>query len=393
MRLSFAGYAEYAPPKTWEQFEELCADLFQIAWKDPTLVRHGRSGQQQHGVDIVARHGAKYPVGLQCKRRMRWPVKKLTTAEIDAEVAKALKFDPPLESFYILTTADDDTKLQAHIRAINKRHKTKDLFNVVLLGWTEIVRRVTLHEDVAGKHFGGAGGTPRSPLLSAWFSSNGKLELDDRELNIAVTELAQDFHDWPTGHIAFRQRETDELLDQINAFVGRNLTLDEREERIRLRKEFRRMTDREARIVKGLTLMLSVEPISTYLLQVWEPDGDLPIAVRAFIEDELNPDLIIVKPTDVQMRITSPRDPEIWHTTYIPPSACSEIVALQQHRIAKYGHPLTDTVGELPMSVRAGFAIPAVMRSILCQLNERKTLEDLLAGDFLNISAWKVRIG
>jgi hypothetical protein len=64
-------HSEYAPPKTWEQFEELCADTFQAAWKDPTLVRHGRAGQRQHGVDIIARHGGKYPVGLQCKRRSR----------------------------------------------------------------------------------------------------------------------------------------------------------------------------------------------------------------------------------------------------------------------------------------------------------------------------------
>jgi hypothetical protein len=217
------------------------------------------------------------PVGLQCKRRTRWPVKKLTTAEVDAEVSEALKFDPPLESFYILTTAADDTKLQAHVRAINKRHNAQDRFNVVLLGWAEIVRRATLHESVANKHFGGSGGAPRSPLLATWFSSNGKLELNEWELKIAVTELAQDLQDWPTGHIAFRQRETDALLDQIHAFVGRDLTLDEREERIRLRKKLRRMTDREARIVKGLQMaicQLQSEPSSRMnLIRTWAPSN------------------------------------------------------------------------------------------------------------------------
>lgn len=387
-------HLEYAPPKSWEQFEELCADTFQAAWQDPALVRHGRAGQRQQGVDIVARHGAQYPVGLQCKRRSRWPVKKLTSAEIDTEVIEALKFEPPLESFYILTTAADDNKLQAYVRTINKRHKAEGLFNVVLLGWAEIVRRTSLHKNVADKHFGGAtGDAPQSPLLCTWFSSNGKLELKNRKLNIAVTELAQDLQDWPTGHIAFRQRETDALLSRIHAFFGRDLTLTEREERTRLRKELRRMTDREACIMKGLTLMLTEHPISIYLLEVWESDGDLPIAVRAFIEDELDPNLSTIKPTDVKLRLASPRDPGIWHTTYIPPDACSEVIALQQERIARFGQPLTDTVGELPPRVRAGFAIPAVMRSILRQLNERKTVEELRTDGFLNLGDWKVLMG
>jgi hypothetical protein len=51
------AHAEYLPPKTWQQFEELCADTFAADWSDPALVRHGRAGQRQHGVDIVTRRG------------------------------------------------------------------------------------------------------------------------------------------------------------------------------------------------------------------------------------------------------------------------------------------------------------------------------------------------
>jgi hypothetical protein len=61
--------------------------------------------------------------------------------------------------------------------------------------------------------------------------------MDDRELKIAATELAQDFHDWPTGHIAFRQQEADALPARIHWFVGPDLMLEEREQRIRLRHE------------------------------------------------------------------------------------------------------------------------------------------------------------
>lgn len=60
---------EHAPPKSWDHFEEICADIFQREWRDNALVRHGRAGQKQHGVDIVGRVGAVWPVGVQCKKK------------------------------------------------------------------------------------------------------------------------------------------------------------------------------------------------------------------------------------------------------------------------------------------------------------------------------------
>lgn len=70
-------YFEYPLPRSWEQFEELCADLFEAMWCNPGLVRHGRAGQPQFGVDIVAARGSINPVGLRCKKKYRWPVKLL----------------------------------------------------------------------------------------------------------------------------------------------------------------------------------------------------------------------------------------------------------------------------------------------------------------------------
>jgi len=107
---------EQAPPRSWDQFEELCADTFQEEWQDSTLVRHGRTGQTQHGVDIVGRDGANWPVGIQCKRKSVWPVSKVTTRDLDKEVAKAKKFKPALKAFYLVSTAPDDQLLQEHAR-------------------------------------------------------------------------------------------------------------------------------------------------------------------------------------------------------------------------------------------------------------------------------------
>src|ERR1039458_5908082 len=190
---------EQAPPRTWEQFEELCADVFAAEWSDPTLVRHGRAGQRQHGVDIIARQAGTWPVGLQCKRKARWPLKHLTRKEVDQEVAEARKFLPKLNSFWILTTAPDDVNLQEHVRLINERHSKRGLFHVHILGWSEICRRATLHSTVTNKHFGADGGGTRAPLLAVWLASKGRLELKGKDLELSCREVGHDLRDSPVA--------------------------------------------------------------------------------------------------------------------------------------------------------------------------------------------------
>lgn len=43
VRLITSGFVhfEHAPPKIWDQFEELCADTFQDEFQDYALVRNG----------------------------------------------------------------------------------------------------------------------------------------------------------------------------------------------------------------------------------------------------------------------------------------------------------------------------------------------------------------
>jgi hypothetical protein len=384
---------DYAPPKTWQQFEELCADLFQVAWNDPALVRHGRAGQRQHGVDIVAQQGSKYPVGLQCKQSWQWPERKVSKAQVDKEIGEAKKFRPRLQALYILTTAPDDAALQKHVRAINVRHAKEHLFGVAILGWHELVRRVTMHKVVADKHFGLGGGGPMSPLLATWFSDAGKVQISRRELPIAARELAQDFHDYPDGRLVFRQRESDRLLEELQSYAGRQLDLEDRRRRIELRGQLLRMVRIERRIATGVTLMLKEEPLSGYLLEVWNDAEALATAIRMFIEDELDPDLSVVKQNSIQVRLKSPKDPTDSRVFHIPPQAWPEINEIQQERLKKYGRALTDTIDELPPDVRARYAVPAAMRHILRHLDEGKLVQDLRTAGLLSIGHWKVDIG
>ena len=66
--------SELPVPKSWDEFEDICADLFGRIWNDHNIVRYGRMGQRQHGVDIRGQLPAGGIAGVQCKRKRQWPV-------------------------------------------------------------------------------------------------------------------------------------------------------------------------------------------------------------------------------------------------------------------------------------------------------------------------------
>ncbi len=368
----------------------MCADVFQSAWRDPTLVRHGRAGQRQHGVDIVGRNGALSPIGLQCKKRSKWPVSKLTSKQIDAEVADAKNFKPALKAFYILTTAPDDTGLLEHVRKINERHVIEKLFEVVLLGWGEIVRRATLDPQVADKHFGpSGGGAPRSPLLATWMMSNGKLEKTGEELELSVEELIQDVHDWPTGHIVIRQRESDALLDRLRSYDGKKLSRAERKERIALRNELRALIDDESNAERAVMLMLTDPDLSVWLLKIW--DHGAPLAIESFINNHLRRNLGTPTSGGSYLRMSPPGDPERRCSALLSKEDGASILEIQQERIARFGKPLTETVTELPPDVRARVAVPRIVRGIIeFGIDERLTWSQIRQMGALDLGSWTI---
>ncbi len=146
--------SQFAPPKSWDEFEELCADLFMREWGDPNAVRHGRQGQRQNGVDIYGQPVGRGHAGVQCKGKRLWPPTTLTKEEMDAEVANALGFRPHLNELTFATTALDDVDVQAHARAITKRHSKSGLFTVHVLGWGELTRRLAGYSELLEKYYG-----------------------------------------------------------------------------------------------------------------------------------------------------------------------------------------------------------------------------------------------
>ncbi|MCP3463582.1 hypothetical protein [Bradyrhizobium sp. CCGUVB23] len=140
------------PPASWDKFEEICADLFSRIWNDPELVRYGRSGQRQNGVDIYGKQNGA-DSGVQCKGKRIWPPTKLTIKEIDAEIEEAKKFRPVLKTYIIATTADNDVAVTDHVNAISEKHAAEGLFRVTVFGWRELTRRIDDFPELKEKHF------------------------------------------------------------------------------------------------------------------------------------------------------------------------------------------------------------------------------------------------
>ena len=396
------AHADYAPPRSWDQFEELCADVFQSLWQDPGLVRYGRAGQRQCGVDIVARNGAIYPIGLQCKKRSQWPVKSLTIRDVDTDIRQALAFRPSLKTFYILTTAPADTSLLDHIREVNQKHLTQNLFEVVLLGWEEIVRRATLDPRVADKHFGPAGGDAHSsPLLATWMLSRGILEKTGEDLNISTYELVQDFNDWPSGHIVVRQREIDFLLEELRHFEGKPLSQNERKLRIKLREELHALVDAEEQAKRAITFMLTDPEVSVWLLKVWEQHA--PVIIKSFINNQLQPSSTMHSAVGITLplglgsthylRMSPPGDQSWRCSASIRNDDVLSIYDLMNERKQKFGQPFTDTVDELPQDVLARIAIPRIIRSIIeFKHSSEFTREKARTKDLFSLGLWKIQI-
>ena len=77
----------------WQDFEDLCCDLWRQLWKDPNTQKNGRSGQAQKGVDVYGRpdQGPEW-AGVQCKHKEQLVGAMLTRKEIEKEVEEARKF-------------------------------------------------------------------------------------------------------------------------------------------------------------------------------------------------------------------------------------------------------------------------------------------------------------
>ena len=142
------------PPKNWQQFENLCADLWREIWADPETQKNGRSGQSQKGVDIYGQESGLWRA-VQCKGKDSIYGSQLTEKELLSEVKMAKKFSPKLSSFIVATSSQSDVKIQQKAREITEENQKEGLFSVHVYSWEEIHTRLadSKHSAVLKKHY------------------------------------------------------------------------------------------------------------------------------------------------------------------------------------------------------------------------------------------------
>ena len=173
------------PPKSWEKFEDLTRALFAEVWMAPLAQKNGRSGQQQHGVDVYGtpQFTPGKNSGVQCKGKNEGYGAKATIAEFDAELAKAEKFKPTLGHWTFATTAPNDARLQEHARLVSERRMEEGKFPVVAIGWDTMLALLSRHQAVVEEFYPEhAGDLPKIMAALRALPSTDELEQIRRSL-------------------------------------------------------------------------------------------------------------------------------------------------------------------------------------------------------------------
>lgn len=151
-----AGVANFRlpPPAKWQDFEDLCADLWRRIWRDDNTQKNGRQGQPQNGVDIFGRPDTgPLWAGVQCKDKNQEFGAALTENELLHEVAKARQFTPRLSTFIVATTAPRDSAIQQRARLLTEEHRRNGQFDVAVWCWEDILARLNDFPEVIALHF------------------------------------------------------------------------------------------------------------------------------------------------------------------------------------------------------------------------------------------------
>lgn len=134
-------------PSNWQDFEDLCKELWREEWKCREIHSHGRNGQAQQGVDLFGiPNDEKEYYGIQCKHKLNG--KSLSETEISKEIKNAKSFEPALKMLYIVTTASSDAKIQQFVREKDVENRKSNLFGVTIFSWQEICDILRQHKRV-----------------------------------------------------------------------------------------------------------------------------------------------------------------------------------------------------------------------------------------------------
>jgi len=243
--------------KNWQDFQNLCRDLWSKIWNDPNAKINGREGYKQHGVDIYGRlNGKNEIVGIQCKIKDKYADKKLSESEVKEEIEKAKKFEPKLNQYIIATTGPHDGKLDELERKITDEHIKLGLFTVHIVYWDEIISKLSDNVDLIVKYFPVIG---ESILRIA-----DKLKQDEEKYNKIINSQTLN----PTVEIEVAQslKQKTEDLNLVSQEVDPSKNT--------LHQEFNKEIDFARDLILGFNLLDGIAILENLKIRIWDKIDD-----------------------------------------------------------------------------------------------------------------------
>ncbi|MET4691908.1 PIN domain-containing protein [Sinorhizobium fredii] len=148
--MALTAGTELKRPDNYAVFETNCMKLGKVMIGATAMHKNGRRGQPQKGVDVWGwrNDNVEHIVGIQCKQKGFG--QELEEKEVREEWEQALAFEPPIKEFYILTTADNDVKMEQLARelCLDLLRKTGRSVPFSVWGWGRICDELIDHPDL-----------------------------------------------------------------------------------------------------------------------------------------------------------------------------------------------------------------------------------------------------
>lgn len=139
----------YPRPTSWEDFEDMVADIYKREYSQPNLQRYGRSGQKQHGIDIIGYNFNHNLIAIQCKNHGE---KNIKQSDIENELKKVDEYPLKINKFIIATTSPRDTSTHQYILELSCKRISEGMSEVNIVFWEDIIDKISNYPDLLYKH-------------------------------------------------------------------------------------------------------------------------------------------------------------------------------------------------------------------------------------------------
>ena len=136
---------EIPKPSNDALFEQGCAVLFKAELKDPNVIRYGRSGQNQHGIDLIGHRcgDPNHQVSVQCRMTATHDTKEKRLSDC----RRAMEHFPNLREIIVATTAPDDTKaVDEAAEGARELGAAERGITIVVIGWGNLQALIAQHD-------------------------------------------------------------------------------------------------------------------------------------------------------------------------------------------------------------------------------------------------------